>query len=201
MTDLSLEERQLLVGSVGKHSTGWWAVLFIIITEAAIFAFLQFSYYYIAVQQTLGAWPPPNGKPELTLSLPNTIILLLSSAAAWWGEHSIKRGNRLMLSIGLAVALLLGCAFAAIQGLEWSHKHFTYATHTYGSLYFVITGFHMAHLVVGLIALAAMLVWSLLGYFNEIRHTAISTGALYWHFVDAVWLTIFFTFYIVPFLR
>jgi heme/copper-type cytochrome/quinol oxidase subunit 3 len=201
MTDLSLEDRRLFVGSVGQLSTGWWAMLFIIITEAAIFAFLQFSYYYIAVQQTLAAWPPPHGRPELTLSLPNTIILLLSSAAAWWGEHSIKRGNRLMLSIGLAVALLLGCVFAGIQGLEWSHKHFTYATHTYGSLYFTITGFHMAHLVVGLIVIAAMLVWSLLGYFNQVRHAAISTGALYWHFVDAVWLTIFFTFYIVPFLR
>ena len=201
MTDLSLERRQLLVGSMGQRSTGWWAVLFIILTEAAIFAFLQFSYYYIAVQQTLGTWPPPGGHPELTLSLPNTIILLLSSVAAWWGEHSIKRGNRLMLSVGLAVALVLGCVFAVIQGVEWSHKHFTYATHTYGSLYYVITGFHMAHLIVGLIALAAMLVWSLLGYFNAVRHTAISTGALYWHFVDAVWLTIFFTFYIMPYLR
>jgi heme/copper-type cytochrome/quinol oxidase subunit 3 len=201
MTDLSLEERQLLVGSMGQRSTGWWAVLFIILTEAAIFAFLQFSYYYIAVQQTLGTWPPPGGKAELTLSLPNTIILLLSSVAAWWGEHSIKRGNRLMLSVGLAVALVLGCVFALIQGFEWSNKHFTYATHTYGSLYYVITGFHMAHLIVGLVALAAMLVWSLLGYFNAVRHTAISTGALYWHFVDAVWLTIFFTLYIMPYLR
>jgi cytochrome c oxidase subunit 3 len=200
MTDLSLEERRLPIGSVGQLSTGWWAVVFIVITEAAIFAFLQFSYYYIAVQQTLGTWPP-GGKPELGLSLANTIILLASSAAAWWGEHSIKRGNRLMLSIGLAVALLLGCVFAAIQGLEWSHKHFNYATHTYGSLYFTITGFHMAHLILGLLALAAMLAWSLLGYFNEVRHAAISSGALYWHFVDAVWLTIFFTFYLLPYLR
>jgi heme/copper-type cytochrome/quinol oxidase subunit 3 len=200
VTDLSLEERKLLVGSVGQHSTGWWAVLFIIVTEAAIFAFLQFAYYYIAVQQTLGTWPP-GGKPELGLSVPNTLILLLSSGAAWWAEHSIKRGNRLGLCIGLAVALLLGCTFTGIQGLEWSHKHYTYATHTYGSLYFTITGFHMAHVIVGLVALAAMLAWSLLGYFDDVRHTAISTGALYWHFVDAVWLTIFFTFYIVPFLR
>jgi len=200
MTDLSLEDRRLLVGSVGQHSTGWWAVLFIIVTEAAIFAFLQFAYYYIAVQQTLGTWPP-GGKPELSLSAPNTIILVLSSVAAWWGEHSIKRGNRLMLSVGLALALLLGCVFVGIQIVEWSHKHYTYATHTYGSLYFTITGFHIAHVIVGLVALAAMLTWSLLGYFDEVRHTAISTGALYWHFVDAVWLTIFFTFYIVPFLR
>ncbi len=200
MTDLSLEQRLLPVGSAGKRSTGWWAMLCIIATEGSIFAFLQFSYYYIAVQQPPGTWPP-GGRPEIGLSAANTLVLLSSSVAVWWGERAIGRGNRLMLSVGLAVGLVLGGAFVGIQVIEWSHKSFTFASHTYGSLYFTITALHIAHVVVGLIVLAALLAWSLLGYFNGPRHAAISTGAIYWHFVDAVWITIFFTFYVLPYLQ
>lgn len=201
MTYLTLEDRSLPVGSIGTRSSGWWAALFVIVTEGAIFVFLQFSYYYIAVQQLPGTVWPPDGPPPIGLSLPNTVILLASSATFWWGEHSIKRGSRLWLTIGLLASLVLGCVFVAIQGLEWSHQHFTYATHTYGSLYFTLTGFHIAHVIAGLIVLAALLAWSLLGYFNAARYAAVSTGGLYWHFVDAVWLTLFFTFYILPRLR
>ena len=199
MTDLSLERRELPIGSIGKRSAGWWAMLFVIVTEGAIFAFLQFSYYYLAVQQPPGTWPP-GGPPALTLALPNTLILLASSVAVWWGERAIERNRRTQLSLGLLIGLVLGCAFVGIQIAEWSNKDFNYASHTYGSLYFTMTGFHIAHVVVGLIALAAMLAWSLLGYFNAPRHGAISAGAIYWHFVDAVWITIFFTIYLLPYL-
>ena len=200
MSTLALEKAELPVGSIGKRSTGWWAMVFIVITEGAIFAFLQFSYYYLAVQHQSGPWPP-EGLPKLHLALPNTVILLLSSVAVWMGERGIKRGRRAALPIWLAIGLVLGIAFVAIQGFEWSAKTFNFNSHTYGSLYYTITGFHMAHVVVGLLALAGLLVWSLLGYFNATRHAAISTGALYWHFVDAVWLTVFFTFYLLPYLR
>jgi heme/copper-type cytochrome/quinol oxidase subunit 3 len=68
----------------------------------------------------------------------------------------------------------------------------------YASSYFTITGFHMMHVVVGLIVLAALLWWSALGKFGEHRHAAVSIGALYWHFVDVVWLAVFFTLYVTP---
>ena len=198
MTDLSLEDRRLLVGSVGQLSTGWWAMLFIIITEAAIFAFLQFSYYYIAVQQTLGTWPPPNGTPELTLSLPNTIILILSSVVLWWGERAIKRGERTKHLVGLGVAFLLGAIFVAVQLLEWRDKPFTYASSSYGSLFFIITGFHMAHVIAGLIMLFFLFVWSAMGYFDSRRNAPVTIGAFYWHFVDVVWICVFFSLYVTP---
>jgi len=201
VTYLTLEERPLPIGSIGTRSSGWWAMLFVIITEGAIFVFLQFSYYYIALQQPPAAAWPPSGPPAMDLSLPSTLILLASSATFWWGEHSIKCGSRLWLTLGLLASLVLGAVFVAIQGLEWSHQHFNYATHIYGSLYFTLTGFHIAHVVVGLVIIAALLAWSLLGYFNGARYAAVSTGGLYWHFVDAVWLTLFFTFYIMPRLR
>jgi cytochrome c oxidase subunit 3 len=77
-------------------------------------------------------------------------------------------------------------------------KSFTLSSSPYSSLYFTVTGFHMAHVVVGVIMLWALCVWSLMGYFNRVRYVHIHIGALYWHFVDAVWLVVFFTFYLTP---
>ena len=91
-------------------------------------------------------------------------------------------------------------AFLVVQYFEWAGKPFSLASSSYSSLYFTVTGFHMAHVVVGVIMLWALFVWSLMGYFNRVRYAHIHIGALYWHFVDAVWLAVFFTFYITPLL-
>src|SRR5437868_1045447 len=130
------------------------------------------------------------------LSLPNTIILLASSIAVWWAERGTRQGLRLNQIMGLSLAIVLGAIFVAIQLVEWKSRTFAISSHPYGSLYFTITGFHMAHVIVGLLILIALLVWTLLGYFGPWRDAPISLGAMYWHFVDAVWLTVFFSFYI-----
>ena len=88
--------------------------------------------------------------------------------------------------------------FVAIQVFEWKSRSFSLSSHPYGSLYFTITGFHMAHVVVGLMILLALMVWEALGYFGPRRDAPPSLGAIYWHFVDAVWLAVFFTFYVTP---
>lgn len=95
---------------------------------------------------------------------------------------------------------LLGVVFVLIQYQEWLSKPFSLSSSAYGSLYFVITGFHLAHVMVGIAILVVLTVWTLLGYFDAERNAAVSIGAIYWHFVDAVWLTIFATFYITPYL-
>ncbi len=84
--------------------------------------------------------------------------------------------------------------------LEWHNKPFSLSSSTYSSLYFTITGFHMAHVAVGLLMLGALLLWSALGMFDRWRHAPISIGAIYWHFVDAVWIAVFLTFYATPYL-
>jgi heme/copper-type cytochrome/quinol oxidase subunit 3 len=95
---------------------------------------------------------------------------------------------------------VLGLVFLAVQYFEWAEKPFGLASTSYSSLYFVITGFHMAHVVVGVAMLAMLTLWSAMGYFNRLRYAHIHIGALYWHFVDAVWLAVFFTFYVTPLL-
>lgn len=196
MSDRAASTGRFPVGSYGRRASGWWGMLLLIMTEGALFAYLLFSYYYFAVQHGR-SWLPQE-LPEFKLSAPNTVILLLSSVAVWWGEHSTTRGSRLQAVIGLVIGIVLGIVFVGIQYLEWMSKPFGIDSNSYASLYFTITGFHMAHVVAGLLLLITVLVWSLLGYFDPERHAPVSISAIYWHFVDAVWLTVFFTFYVTP---
>jgi len=203
MTEMALKgalaQPRVPVGSIRRRGTGWWGVLTLILTEGSLFAYLLFSYYYFALQSSSGFLP--DKPPSIALSLPNTAILLLSSGAVWWADAGVRRGRQRQLVIGLAIALVLGIAFVSVQLVEWSSQTFALRTSQYGSLFYTITGFHMAHVIVGLLVLAALLVWSALGYFAGRRSAPILIGGAYWHFVDAVWLAVFFTFYITPYLR
>lgn len=186
----------LPVGGQYRHSTGIWGMWTLIGTEAALFAYLLFSYFYLASQHE-GPWPP-HGVPKLLAASINTALLLASSGCAWYAEQSGKRAQRGPMMLGLGAALVLGSAFATIQLREWGKQPFTIATDAYGSLYFTITGFHMMHVAVGLLILAVLLLWAALGYFTGRRHAALSIGVLYWHFVDAVWLVVFSALYLAP---
>jgi heme/copper-type cytochrome/quinol oxidase subunit 3 len=173
-------------------------MIFLVVTEGALFAYLLFAYYYLAVQVHPRGSFPEGGMPKLALALPDTFILLASSACVAWAQFNIERDDNRRLCWGLGLGALLGYVFIAIQALEWAKKPFTLASGPYSSLYFTITGFHMAHVAVGVIGLTALFVWSVLGYFNRVRFAHVHIGALYWHFVDAVWILIFLTFYITP---
>jgi cytochrome c oxidase subunit 3 len=198
MSTISVPQRALPVGNVGSHAVGWWGIVAGILTEAALFAYLLFGYYYFAIQPHGVAWPAE--LPTFKLSAPNTIILLVSSAAVWWGERGAKEGSIRKQVTGLGMAFVLGVAFVVIQTFEWKAKSFSLNSGAYGSLFFTITGFHVAHVIFGLIMLLPLTVWSALGYFGPRRSAPVSIGAIYWHFVDAVWLTVFFTIYITPYL-
>jgi cytochrome c oxidase subunit 3 len=187
---------RLAVGSIDRRASGWWGMLALILTEAFLFANLLFSYYYFAVQYGR-PWLPAE-LPSFRLSAPNTVILILSSVAVWFGEQGARRGSRWRLILGLLLGLLLGVVFVGIQFMEWMDKPFSLSSDSYGSIYFTVTGFHMAHVAAGLLILAFLLLWSVLGYFDRERLSPVAIGAIYWHFVDAVWLTIFFTFYTTP---
>jgi len=193
-------ERRLPVGAIDTSASGWWAMIFVVFTESSLFAYLLFSYFYLAVQpHALGTFPQ-GGAPSLALALPNTILLLASSVAVAWAQFGIAHGSRGRLVAGLGCGAILGLIFLVVQYFEWAEKPFTLASTPYSSLYFTITGFHMAHVAVGVMMLLALTFWSARGCFNRVRYAHIHIGALYWHFVDAVWLAVFFTFYLTPLL-
>ncbi len=198
LMDEKLVFDRLRAGSIGKRASGWYGMMTLIATEASLFVYLLFSYYYFAFQY--GRHWLPAELPSFRLSGPNTVLLILSSVAVWLGERGLHKGSRTRLVIGLVIGFALGAVFVGIQTVEWMDKPFGLSSHSYGSLYFVVTGFHMAHVVAGLVVLLVLAMWSGAGYFDAERSSAVSIGAVYWHFVDAVWLAVFFTFYVTPYL-
>jgi len=186
----------LPVGSKGRLSSGWWGMITVIGTEASLFAYLLFSYFYVAAQ-TVGPWPPA-GAPALELAIAGSVLLILGSVTMWWGEKGVRAGHNGQLLFGLGASILLAIGFVVLEGIEWSHKSFSLASNAYGSLYFTITGFHLLHVIVGALMLTMLFVWTLLGYFGVRRHSTVSIAVLYWHFVTIVCIAVFLTFYIAP---
>ncbi|MBK4736597.1 cytochrome c oxidase subunit 3 [Noviherbaspirillum pedocola] len=189
--------RPLPVGSVGHRASGWWGMWTVIATEASLFAYLLFSYAYLASQAHGGFVPEA---PKFRLAGPNTVLLIASSFVLYWGESGIKKGKRGRLMAALALTFVMGAAFVGIQLIEWKGKTYGPSTDAYASSYFITTGFHMAHVVGGLLVIAVLFLWAAIGKFSHERHAAVSIGALYWHFVDVVWLAVFATFYVSPYL-
>ena len=195
-TDERLRIGRVGVGALDARAAGRLGMWTLILTEAFLFGYLLFGYYFMALQHGRD-WLPAQ-PPEFRLAGPNTAVLLLSSAAVWYGERALRRGGRARALIGLALGLLLGMLFLGIQLLEWSAKPFGPRSGSYGSLYFVITGFHLAHVLAGLAMLATILLWTSLELFDARRNAPVGIAALYWHFVDAVWLAVFLTIYVTP---
>lgn len=188
----------LPVGSTGRKAGGWYGMVALIVTEGSLFLYLLFAYYYFALWS--GGHFVPEPLPRLDLAAPDTLVLLLSSGTVSWAERGARRSDRRQTMLGLMLTLLLGSIFVGVQLVEWAKKPFHFNQTTYSALYFTTTGFHMAHVVAGLIILLVLLLWSRLGYFDARRDLPLTIGATYWHFVDVVWLAVFFTIYITPLL-
>jgi cytochrome c oxidase subunit 3 len=189
---------QLPVGPIRRHGIGWWGACTLIASEAALFAYLLFSYYYLGATNPVGWLLEP--APSLKLALPNTLLLLASSGAAWFGERGILKMKRMQALSGFGLAFFMGTGFAVVQVIEWREKTYGLGLSSYSSLYFVTTGFHMAHVLVGMLVLAALALWTALDYFSPRRRLVVSAGVLYWHFVDVVWIFVFTTYYLTPYL-
>lgn len=196
MADSLIPSSKVTVSPAGQRSSAWYGTLFLIATEAALFVYLLFSYFFLA-SQAPAAWPP-SGAPDITRAGLNTLVLLASSATAWWGQRGIERGSNPRLIVGLALTIVLGALFAGVQMWEWAHKPFSASTNAYGSLYYTITGLHIAHVVVGLVMLGFVIIWAARGRFSAKRHLHVLICVLYWHFVDVVWIALFATIFLSP---
>ncbi len=159
-------------------------------------------HFWLLPEHVLGTetpmWPP---KGVLTfdpwnLPLLNTMILLLSGTTVTWAHHSLLEGNRKGLITGLAFTVLLGLAFTTCQAIEYSHAPFAFSGGgIYASVFFLATGFHGFHVIIGTIFLAVCLFRAMGGAFTPQRHFGLEAAAWYWHFVDVVWLFLFICIY------
>jgi cytochrome c oxidase subunit 3 len=149
---------------------------------------------------TDGVWPPVGIEMFNPWHLPiiNTLILLCSGAAATWAHHALvhDNNNRRDMKQGLALAVILGVMFTFFQAYEYAHAGFGFAGNIYGASFFMATGFHGAHVIIGSIFLAVCLIRTYQGDFTPEAHIGFEAAAWYWHFVDVVWLFLFAAVYV-----
>lgn len=187
----------LAVGSIELRSAGFTGMALLILSEASLFAYLFFAYFYFSVQPHSGAWPP-SGPPSFKYSAPQAAIMLIGCVTMWWANRSAARGARGAVLIGLVVSFTLALGFIALQFIDWYGKPYPLATDAYSSFYFVITGAHLTHVVAGALMIAAVFTWTALGYLGPVRHVPILATALYWYFLAIAYLWLFFTLYGTP---
>ncbi len=154
------------------------------------------------VALTEGVWPP-KGTPIFDpwhLPLVNTLILLTSGTTVTWAHHALLNNDRRGLKWGLAATVVLGILFTSIQAYEYSHAAFAFSRdnggNIYGSTFFMATGFHGFHVIIGTIFLLVCLFRAMKGDFTPKQHFGFEAAAWYWHFVDVVWLFLFSCVYV-----
>src|SRR5690606_20855803 len=126
----------------------------------------------------------------------NTIILLLSGTTLTWAHHSLLHNDRKGLVWGLAITVALGMLFTFVQAYEYIHAPFAFRDSIYGATFFMATGFHGFHVIVGAIFLRACLVRAVADHFTPQEDCGLEAAAGYWHFVDVVWLFLFAAIYV-----
>jgi len=131
-----------------------------------------------------------------SIPLVNTLILLTSGCTVTYAHHALLKNNRRGLIVGLVLTVMLGMIFTSLQAYEYHHAAFSFGGHGYGSTFFMATGFHGAHVIIGTIFLLVCLVRAIRGAFTPQQHFGFEAAAWYWHFVDVVWLFLFATIYV-----
>ena len=150
------------------------------------------------LEHTGGTWPPSDISVLDPFHLPlfNTVTLLLSGTTVTWAHHSLLHGDRKGLQWGLALTIILGIIFSCVQAIEYIDAPFAFKDSIYGATFFMATGFHGFHVLVGTIFLIVCLIRTMKGHFTPKQHFGFEAAAWYWHFVDVVWLFLFFAVYI-----
>lgn len=174
--------------------------LLFILTEVLFFVGIFWAYFHAALSPTIelgSIWPPIGIEAVNPLELPllNTVILLSSGATVTYSHHALIARNRRDAIIGLILTVLLAITFAFFQYIEYLNVSFTISDGVFGSSFFLGTGFHGGHIIIGSIMLSIML-WRMVSYhFTDKHHLGYETTILYWHFLDIVWLILFVIFY------
>ena len=175
-------------------------VALFIASEVMFFLSIFWAFFHSSLSPSaeLGfSWPPAGIEAINPFELPllNTVLLLSSGASVTYAHHSLIKGNRKGTIYGLIATLILALLFTSIQGFEYYTAPFTIADSAFGSCFFLSTGFHGIHVLVGSIFLAVGFFRILSYQFTENHHVGLEGAILYWHFVDVVWLFLFISVY------
>ena len=193
----------LFIASEVMFFVAWFWIFF----DMALFPELRVASPIQEVSQAWAAWPPKGVElvPAFHLPLVNTLTLLLSGTTVTWAHHALQQDDRKGAKIALALTIVLGVLFTSIQAYEYNHilhEKLFYSEEAansglYGSAFFMATGFHGFHVLVGTIFLIVCLIRLMAGGFSAKQHFGFEAAAWYWHFVDVVWLFLFAFIYVI----
>nr|ALO77178.1 cytochrome c oxidase subunit 3 [Carpelimus sp. CAR01] len=176
-----------------------WGMILFITSEIFFFIlFLKIFHNSLSPNIELGMiWPPKGIQPFNPLQIPllNTLILLSSGLTVTWAHHSLIENDYKQTLQGLLLTVILGIYFSILQGYEYIEAPFCISDSTYGSSFFMATGFHGIHVIIGTTFLLVCLLRHLNNHFSSIHHFGFEAAAWYWHFVDVVWLFLYISIY------
>ncbi|MTI11339.1 cytochrome c oxidase subunit 3 [Curvivirga aplysinae] len=186
-----------------RYGTALFIASEVMFFVAFFWAYFDIAFYYDEIAQVLrveatgGEWPPVGVETFNAWDLPfmNTLILLLSGCTVTWAHHALREGHREQVINALTITVLLGLCFTALQAYEYGHATFGFEDGIYSSVFYMATGFHGFHVIVGTIFLAVCLIRAKRGAFTPTSHFGFEAAAWYWHFVDVVWLFLFVAVY------
>nr|QLY89881.1 cytochrome c oxidase subunit III [Neoleria inscripta] len=177
-----------------------WGMILFILSEILFFASFFWAFFHSSLSPSieLGAsWPPLGIIPFNPFQIPllNTMILLTSGVTVTWAHHSLMENNHSQTTQGLFFTVLLGIYFTILQAYEYIEAPFTIADAVYGSTFYMATGFHGVHVLIGTTFLLICLIRHINNHFSKSHHFGFEAAAWYWHFVDIVWLFLYVSIY------
>lgn len=177
-----------------------WGMILFITSEVLFFFAFFWAFFHRSLSPTpeLGcAWPPTGIKPLNPFRVPllNTAVLLASGVTVTWAHHRLIEINRKNTIQGLFLTISLGAYFTILQAGEYIEASFSIADRVYGSTFFVATGFHGAHVLIGSSFLLVCFIRAINHQFSSSHHFGFEAAAWYWHFVDVVWICLYLCIY------
>nr|YP_010222516.1 cytochrome c oxidase subunit III [Calacta lugubris]UCC45927.1 cytochrome c oxidase subunit III [Calacta lugubris] len=189
----------------GKHTTKVktglkMGMIMFIISEVFFFVSFFWGFFHSSLSPTVEigmTWPPQGIKTFNPMEIPllNTMILLCSGISVTWTHHSLMENNFKQAKQSLTITVMLGMIFTALQGWEYMESTFCISDSIYGSCFYMATGFHGLHVIIGTVFLTVCLMRHMKLHFSSKQHLGFETAAWYWHFVDVVWLMLYTSMY------
>nr|ARH54733.1 cytochrome c oxidase subunit 3 [Trigonopterus sp. 2 AH-2016] len=177
-----------------------WGMILFITSEIFFFMAFFWAYFHASLSPSveLGMnWPPKGISPFNPLEIPllNTLVLLSSGLSITWSHHCLMENNYYQTIFSLMITVILGFYFTALQMFEYIEAPFTIADSVYGSTFFMTTGLHGLHVIIGSLFLFICLIRMYFNHFSSTHHFGFEAAAWYWHFVDVVWLFLYMSIY------
>jgi cytochrome c oxidase subunit 3 len=174
-----------------------YGMVLFIASEVMFFVAFFWAFFDASLYPDTGIWPPADVVPFSAFDIPliNTMILLLSGCTVTWAHAALLKGDRKNLIRGLGITIVLGAFFTALQAYEYQHATFGFTDGIYSSTFYLATGFHGFHVIVGTCFLTVCWFRARAGHFTTEHHFGFEAAAWYWHFVDVVWLFLFVAVY------